>query len=95
MSNTDDELDNILDSYAQDYFQLLRTPTVEAREIKDRKRDEAKQAIKAKYRHIDDIRDAIPEKYKGVGSSSAEQNNMDGYNECIDDFNQALNIGNK
>lgn len=36
---------DILDNYAQQYYQLLRTPSLEAKDIKDRKRAEAQKAL--------------------------------------------------
>ena len=41
----DKKLEEILDDYAQQYSQLLKTPTMQAREIKDKKRAEAIKQI--------------------------------------------------
>lgn len=48
MDEVSADLGEILDKYAQDYHQLLRTPTLEAKEIKERKKDQAISDIKSK-----------------------------------------------
>ena len=87
----DDELDKILDElydYARQDTMLYRNGL-----------ETAKQAIKANYRHIDDIRSAIPE-YRDNTDSKIPLPQADdfisvGYNQCIDDIRQALDIGDK
>ena len=92
--NKDDELDKILENLVE--FTDNETADVQVFYL-----DDAKQAIKASYRHIDDIRDAIGEDEKHQDTSfggslpAFETEPQKHRNQLKSEIRQALNIGDK
>jgi hypothetical protein len=101
MTTADDDLYNIIDKSILFTISIRTENSQESVgcaivEAKLKLNNQAKQAIKANYRHIDDIRGAT-EKMDFDDPELAEHNKefTTAYNHAIDNIRQALNIGDK
>lgn len=98
MSNTDDELDEILE-----VLEAEATYSDSDAWVTEDSKAEAKQAILKNYRHIDDIRGAIedignepmPRKGRSGKYIRSPQSFQDGFEEARVELRQALNTGDK